>query len=101
MKALSIREPYVSQIVNGSKTAEYRSWPTKHRGDLLICGSKTVDGPFAGMAACIVRIVDCIRAEDGGYAWMIEDVRPLAPFPVTGRLSFFEVEVPTKRQDRI
>ena len=41
MKALSIRQPWAADIVNGEKWIEYRSWTTPHRGPLLICASKT------------------------------------------------------------
>ena len=56
MKALSIKEPYISEIISGEKTMEYRSWPTKHRGDLLLCGSASPKGDYAGVAACVVEI---------------------------------------------
>ena len=39
MKALSIRSDYAADIMNGTKTEEYRSWSTKYRGDLLICNT--------------------------------------------------------------
>ena len=39
MKAISIRQPYANQILSGAKTIEVRSWPTKHRGDILIAVS--------------------------------------------------------------
>jgi hypothetical protein len=40
MKSLSIWEPYGSLIALEAKRFETRSWPTKHRGDLLICTAK-------------------------------------------------------------
>ena len=36
MKALTIRQPWASLIVEGVKTVETRSWNTKHRGSLAI-----------------------------------------------------------------
>lgn len=36
MKALSVREPWASLIVDGFKPVENRTWRTKHRGVILI-----------------------------------------------------------------
>jgi len=41
MKALSIKQPYATSILRGTKTIELRSWQTAYRGDLLICTSQT------------------------------------------------------------
>lgn len=40
METLSVRQPYATLIVAGVKETEYRSWPTKHRGPLLIHSTK-------------------------------------------------------------
>ena len=39
MLALSISPDYALEMLEGLKTTEYRSWQTKHRGDLLICST--------------------------------------------------------------
>ena len=36
MKALTIREPWASLIINGHKKYEFRSWKTNYRGQILI-----------------------------------------------------------------
>lgn len=36
MKALTIKEPWASLIVNGYKIYEFRSWKTNYRGKILI-----------------------------------------------------------------
>lgn len=36
MKALTIKEPWASLIVNGYKKYEFRSWKTNYRGKILI-----------------------------------------------------------------
>ena len=41
MKALSVRQPFASQIVIGEKTIEWRSKPFNWRGPLVICASKS------------------------------------------------------------
>ena len=92
MKALSIKEPYISRIISGEKTVEFRSWPTKHRGDLLLCGSASPKGEYAGVAACVVEIAGVVDFNDGTYGWILENVRPLKqPFHVKGKLGLYEV----------
>jgi len=101
---LSIREPYAEMILFGEKTIETRSWQTHYRGDLLVCVSKTPVYPLSGMAICVVNLVDCrpmtkddetfacCNYEPGLYAWVIQDVRKIRMFPVTGQLSLFDVD---------
>ena len=36
MKALTLKEPWASLIINGYKKYEFRSWKTKYRGKILI-----------------------------------------------------------------
>lgn len=36
MKALTIKEPWASLIINNYKTYEFRSWKTNYRGKILI-----------------------------------------------------------------
>ena len=36
MKALTVLQPYAWAIVTGLKKIENRTWPTSHRGELLI-----------------------------------------------------------------
>ena len=36
MKTLAIRQPWITLIAEGDKTIEVRSWPTAHRGPLLL-----------------------------------------------------------------
>lgn len=36
MKAITIKEPWASLIINGHKEYEFRSWKTKYRGKILI-----------------------------------------------------------------
>ncbi|WP_169735903.1 ASCH domain-containing protein [Thiothrix lacustris] len=120
MKCLMVRQPWASQIANGSKTVEIRSWHYAHRGDLLIgasknmAGQRMVDGtPYpSGMAIAHVKLVDCIpfnakqhgkaagcdrdTAQDcedsGDWAWILADARAIEPFPVKGQVKPFEVD---------
>lgn len=36
MKALTLREPWASLVLEGVKTLETRSWATRYRGELFI-----------------------------------------------------------------
>ena len=67
MKALTIRQPWASLIVDGEKRVENRTWPTKYRGPLLIHAGKSrleVDRdqarrlPFSAIIGQ-VEVVDC------------------------------------------
>lgn len=106
MKALSVRQPHASDILSGRKTLEIRSRQTHHRGDLLICvtAKPVFDDLPTGMALCIVRLVECrpMKARDakaarcsyqpGHFAYILEDVRPVRPVSVKGKLGFFNVD---------
>ena len=75
MKAISIKNPYATQILRGTKTIEYRSWDTKHCGDLLVCSSANpkVPGMLSGYAICVVNLVDTTyNAADDIYEWHLE-----------------------------
>ena len=43
MKALTIKEPWASLIINGYKEYEFRSWKTKYRGKILIHTSLNIE----------------------------------------------------------
>ncbi len=85
MKAISLWEPWATAMMLGLKKIETRSWPTRYRGDLLICASKlkmddtarAILGEVAfcvpkpmqvrpGHALCVVRLVSCDMM-GGGY----------------------------------
>lgn len=111
MKALSVRNPYAHEILCGEKEYEFRTWQTDYRGDLLICSSANpkIKHTICGHALVIVRLNDIIRVtkkncEDFGleksdladveklYAWQLTDLRVIKPFPVKGKLNFFNVD---------
>ncbi len=123
MKAISLWQPWASAIayrpehteilralkITAQKTIETRKWYTRYRGDLVICSTKNpkVPGLPMGMAVCIVKLADCRRMkksdelaaqcgfEPGRYAWILENIRPIEPFPQKGAQGFFEVDVGT------
>ena len=95
MKAISIKNPFATQILQGTKNIEYRTWDTKHRGDLLICSSANpkVPGMMSDCALCVVELVDTqYDSENDVYEWHLDNVRRVKAFPVKGKLNFFEVD---------
>ncbi|MBD5807383.1 ASCH domain-containing protein [Lactobacillus sp. 0.1XD8-4] len=100
MKALSIHPEYAMEILNGTKTEEYRTWTTHYRGDLLICNSaKKTHGAVAGYALCVAKItgIEKRTASDGPYyAWQIAPFKQggsywIDPVKVKGQLKLFNV----------
>lgn len=108
MKSLSVRNPYAHLILIGEKPYEFRSWRTDYRGDLLICSSANpkIKNTICGYALCVVRLNDIFEVTaknyrefgldekpDGKlYAWQLTDIRVIKPFPVKGKLNFFNVD---------
>ena len=116
MKALSVKQPWAALLVEGLKTIEVRSQPTKHRGRLLICASKVPKDVFwldpvdkvhrllhAGCMIGIVDVIDCrpLLKKDaaaalapfqaGAWAWVVKPVTYVRPDPIVGRLGLFDV----------
>jgi len=110
MKAISVQQPWAHMIFIGEKEYEYRSWSTDHRGDLLICSSANpkIEDTISGHALCIVNVTDVIQVTRKNYrelqldepplrgeklfAWKLEDLRIIKPFPVKGKLNFYYVD---------
>ncbi|GAX02480.1 hypothetical protein IWT140_00077 [Secundilactobacillus pentosiphilus] len=93
MKALSLRADYAWDVFSGDKTVEYRSWPTKYRGDLLICATaQKIPETIPGHAIVVVRVKDVKKLGDRQYAWQLDNVRVIEPFPVKGRQRLFNVD---------
>ncbi len=116
MKALSVKQPWATLIVEGEKTIEVRGWKTDHRGPLLICASAAPNNVFwhddventhrlmhAGCIIGAVNLIDCrpmVEDDDlasygqykpGAIAWVVEPVHFCKPVPVAGRLNLFDV----------
>ena len=97
MKALSVRQPWAALIAAGRKTIETRTWTTRYRGDLLITSEK--------QAVAVVTLADCrpmtAADEDAAccalyaraHAFVLENVRPVAPVAVRGRLRIHNAPV--------
>ena len=85
MKALTIKQPWATLIIQGDKRFEFRSWQTKYRGDLLIHAGKGIDKeamkkfehlnlnyPSSKIIAK-VKILDCIELNDEINKQIIEE----------------------------
>jgi len=105
MKALSIKEPWISLIAEGKKTIETRKWTTVYRGPVLLVGSKLPFGKYAGLACVVADIVDCkpmtkedeekacCPVYDKACSWFLSNVRVLKkPFAVKGQLGLYNVD---------
>ena len=119
MKVLSIKEPWASLIMNGTKKIETRSWKTKYRGEIYIHASLSkakITKPEVYELIkdmniiCECNLVDCIYMTDeyvndmkinhyeeyicghyevGRYAWIVEDVKVIEPIEAKGKLGLW------------
>lgn len=107
VKALSILPEFAADIFDGFKTIEWRSWKTDYRGDLLICASsRKLKGCISGYALCMVTLKDIVPftrkhlngalmdfvPNPPGYAWILDNVRLVKPFPYKGKLHIYDVD---------
>jgi len=105
MKALSIKEPWSSLIIEGEKTIELRTWRTNYRGIILIHRSGRGGGIVGTME--IVDIVEFVsldqfrslrdkhHAPDTFYqerlcGWILKNAKPVEFIPCKGRLGLWE-----------
>lgn len=107
MKALTLRQLWAYLVLFNDKTIECRTWQTDYRGDLLICSSSSKEaGLISGHALCVVELTSiepftkthldqaCLDGmpEKDSYAWHLENLRYIKPFPVKGKLHLFDVD---------
>jgi hypothetical protein len=116
MKALSVKQPYATLLVDGAKTIEVRTWQTPHRGPLLISASAAPKNCFwkdtdAGVhrlmhSGCIIGIVNLIdvrpmvKADEdaagcdlmpNAWSWVTEPISYCEPKPIKGALHLYDV----------
>ena len=108
MRALTVQGPWAMQIMEGTKTIEYRTWKTDYRGDILITSSaKRFRDCICGYALCVVELYDItprLAPEiytgemmfAGEYEWHLRDVRAIKPFPIKGKLNLWNTDVEGK-----
>lgn len=107
MKALTIDPEFAMAIFDEKKSIECRTWKTNHRGKLLICaGAKKLPGFISGHALCTAELTDIepfneshlegammdILPDVPCYAWHLENVEVVKPFPVRGKMGIFDVD---------
>lgn len=116
-KALTVKNPYAEWIAQGKKKIEVRSRNTSHRGELVICSSKSPEIQEM-MSGCMLAIVDlyktvplenltdeewkltCIPDEQKEeligqkhYGWFLKDVVRIVEYPVSGNLGIWNLVV--------
>lgn len=103
MKALSIKQPYISAILCGYKTEEIRGRNTNYRGKLLLCSTKKPEKPDEngdsyemfpnGFALGYVDLVDVKYNEKyDDYEWVMINPVLIEPFANKGQQNFYEVD---------
>lgn len=107
LRALTIHQPWASLIVGGVKDVENRSWPTTHRGPMLIHAGLSIDpSPWIdclddmplGCVIGVVDVVDCVRdsssewASIGSWHWILEQSRACEPRPMRGKLGLWRID---------
>lgn len=117
MKALTIKQPWASLIMECGKDVENRSWSTSFRGRVAIHSSKKPDprewidavelARHAGVVVpkdppngCVLRTVeiyDCVKSSDspwfmGEYGFLLREPRILTtPIHCKGELGFWQL----------
>ena len=76
MKVITIKQPWATLITEGYKEYEFRTWKTKHRGELLIHAGKGIDKKAierfkylnleypSGCIIAKVNLTECIEIND-------------------------------------
>lgn len=113
MLALTLIQPWATLIVQHGKDIENRSWPTKHRGALLIHAGRKIelagylraeelgirlpdpDEILRGGIIGRVDVVDCVQDSDSRWAipgqwhWLLANPLVLPFEPCRGQLSLW------------
>jgi hypothetical protein len=116
-RALTIKQPWAELIARGVKTIETRMWRSRYRGPILIHTGLDVDYDAAtrfgivlsdgviprGKVVASATLEDCrpMTASDeqaafcpailGRFAWVLRDVRRVAPVAMRGKQGLWKV----------
>lgn len=116
MKAISIKQPWASLIIEGIKDIENRSWYTHYRGRLYIHASKGYDRQGADLVSKLypehesiikdaseirggiighVHLVDCVTSHNspwfhGEYGFVLTSFKEIPFYPIKGQLGLFD-----------
>jgi hypothetical protein len=80
LHALTVHQPWASEIIAGTKTAEHRSWRSPHRGHLYIHAGAPPSGDLITRAIVgYVTVVGCRwNTGRGEWDWILKDPVALA-----------------------
>ncbi len=118
MKAISIKQPWASLIIEGIKDIENRNWFTNYRGRLYIHTGKRVDVQGAEFLSRLhpkyktliddsmkivggiigyVNLIDCVTRHEsewfhGRYGFVMSAPKKIEFRPLRGKLSVFDFE---------
>lgn len=94
MLVLTVKEQYVLEILSGTKKIEYRSWPTSHRGEILLHCSKKDAKRFGGLIVAKVEILGCkYNRKEDDFEWELGKVTELKEKPqARGKLRLWSYE---------
>ncbi|MCL4299783.1 MAG: ASCH domain-containing protein [Anaerolineae bacterium] len=93
MKALSFRQPWAELILQGRKTIDLRTWPTRHRGRLAIHASQQVEVEICrlynldpatlvtGALVGTVEVVEMVPLDDEKWESLRDQHLKPGPFP--------------------
>lgn len=93
MKVITVKQPFATLIAEGLKEYEFRTWKTKHRGDILIHAGKGIDKKAmkryehlnldypSGCIIAKVTITDCIFIDDN-MKKVLKDKNPLVYYGI-------------------
>lgn len=93
-------------IARAGRQKDYRETGVedKLQGRLLLCASKNPKSSISGKAFATANLVEirpmvkadeekaCCKVYDGAYAWILSDIKPVAPFGVKGQLGLFNID---------
>jgi ASCH domain len=119
IRALNVRAPFAQFILSGEKRYECRSYPTAHRGPLVIVSSVTrparaqlsrlgvtpqeAESYLYGYAIGLVDVVNVREGRRGdeplafcdtrgAFVWIVANPRPIQPFRVAGRCGLYSLD---------
>lgn len=114
MKALTIKQPWATLIMQGTKKVENRTWATRYRGELVVhAGLALFDGYKhlalspghpRGHALGTIELIDCVELKDaprwvakhtythGPFCWILRNPKPFdKTIPIKGSLGLWEM----------
>ena len=110
MKCLSIQQPWAWAILTGRHSVEYRCYPTKYRGPVLIHAARQAcrwdrkqlaqfgkraprwEDLVFGRVLGLAELWACHACPGGEWAWCLRNPQGMEPFPFKAGKRLFEVE---------